>query len=108
MQMVSKELGMSTVQILLAKDLLIHLAADVQVTLKSGLQEVEQEIADHWYVKAHSQPVTAAAVKEDEYKKQLEATQAELASVSEQLTEAETTIADLQKQLADATTTKAK
>ncbi|ESK40259.1 hypothetical protein P256_00706 [Acinetobacter nectaris CIP 110549] len=89
---------MSKVQILLSKDLLIHLSAEDPVELKSGLQEVEQDIADHWYVKAHSQPITSDAVKDDAHKKEVESLKAELAA-------AQKTIADLQKQIED---TKAK
>ncbi|MBF7687074.1 STY1053 family phage-associated protein [Acinetobacter rathckeae] len=96
---------MSKVQILLSKDLLIHLSAEESVELKSGLQEVEQEIADHWYVKAHSQPVTSDAVKDDAHKKEVESLQAELNTSNSALAAAQKTIADLQKQIED---TKAK
>ena len=44
------------VQILLSKQLTVNLGRDEQgqaktVVLQAGLQEVEQEVAEHWFVK---------------------------------------------------------
>lgn len=53
------------VQILLTKQLTVNLGRDDQgevktVVLEAGIQEVEQEIAEHWFVKAHSQEITTS------------------------------------------------
>ena len=87
---------MSKVQILLAKDLVIHLSKDEKVELKAGINEIDSELAEHWYVAAHSQPITASDLESDGLKKQLEEIQAELATATTQLDEANKTIATLQ------------
>jgi hypothetical protein len=38
------------------------------VSLDAGLQEVDKEVAEHWYVKAHSQPISDEALEVDEAK----------------------------------------
>ena len=50
-------------QILLTKQLVVNLGKDEDgqqktITLPMGLQEVDSEIADHWFVKAHAQEIT--------------------------------------------------
>ncbi|WP_269914804.1 STY1053 family phage-associated protein [Acinetobacter sp. HY1485] len=87
---------MSKVQILLSKDLVIHLSKDEKVELKAGINEVDSELAEHWYVAAHSQPITSSDLETDGLKKQLEDVQAELATATTQLDEANKTITTLQ------------
>lgn len=55
------------VQILLTKELVVNLGKDGNgqqntVTLPAGVQEVAAEIAEHWFVKAHSQEITQTVV----------------------------------------------
>lgn len=50
-------------QILLTKQLVVNLGKDEDgqqktITLPMGLQEVDAEVADHWFVKAHAQEIT--------------------------------------------------
>lgn len=50
-------------QILLTKQLVVNLGKDEHgqqktVTLPAGVQEVDAEVADHWFVKAHAQEIT--------------------------------------------------
>ena len=52
------------VQILLSKQLTVNLGRDDQgeaktIVLQPGLQEVEQDIAEHWFVKAHLKEFTS-------------------------------------------------
>lgn len=59
------------VQILLTKELVVNLGKDEHgqqntVTLPAGVQEVEAEIAEHWFVKAHSQEITTSAAANKE------------------------------------------
>ena len=110
------------VQILLTKELVVNLGKDEHgqqktVTLPAGVQEVEAEIAEHWFVKAHSQEITASAAanKElqdnfDQLKADHEALQTQSNEATKKITELEKqakadakTIADLQKQIAEST-----
>lgn len=59
------------VQILLTKELVVNLGKDGNgqqntVTLPAGVQEVGAEIAEHWFVKAHSQEITQTVVANKE------------------------------------------
>ncbi|MDR8319982.1 hypothetical protein FPK67_19275, partial [Acinetobacter baumannii] len=52
------------VQILLSKPLTVNLGRDEQgeaktIVLQAGIQEVEEDVAKHWFVKAHSQEIPA-------------------------------------------------
>lgn len=54
-------------QILLSKQLVVNLGNDEHgqqktVTLPPGLQEVDAEVAEHWFVKAHAQEITQTVV----------------------------------------------
>lgn len=107
-------------QILLTKQLVVNLGKDEHgqqktVTLPAGVQEVDAEIADHWFVKAHSQEITPSiAVNQelqdnfDRLKADHEALQTQSSAATKKINELETqakadvkTIADLQKQIAE-------
>lgn len=107
-------------QILLTKQLVVNLGKDEHgqqktVTLPAGVQEVDAEIADHWFVKAHSQEITPSiAVNQelqdnfDQLKADHEALQTQSNDATKKINELEAqakadakTIADLQKQIAD-------
>ena len=96
------------VQILLSKQLTVNLGRDDQgeaktVVLESGLQEVEQEIAEHWFVKAHSQEITSSDTHSHELQAALDAANTELAALKEQSTAADAKIEEMTKQaVADA------
>lgn len=107
-------------QILLTKQLVVNLGKDEHgqqktVTLPAGVQEVDAEIADHWFVKAHSQEITpSVAINQelqdnfDQLKADHEALQTQSNDATKKINELEAqakadakTIADLQKQIAD-------
>lgn len=46
------------------KDFVLTLADGTKREFKRGIQEVEDIIAGHWFVKAHSEPVNAKASEE--------------------------------------------
>lgn len=110
------------VQILLTKELVVNLGKDEHgqqntVTLPAGVQEVEAEIAEHWFVKAHSQEITASAaankelqdahdvlvVEYEALKVQSAAADVKIADLEKQTKVDAKTIADLKKQIADVT-----
>ena len=110
------------VQILLTKELVVNLGKDEHgqqntVTLPAGVQEVEAEIAEHWFVKAHSQEITASAaankelqdahdvlvVEHEALKVQSAAADVKIADFEKQTKVDAKTIADLKKQIADVT-----
>lgn len=41
----------------------LTLATGAKREFEAGLQEIEDELADHWYVAAHSEPLTAKQAK---------------------------------------------
>lgn len=45
------------------KGFVLTLATGAKRELEAGLQEIEDELADHWYVAAHSEPLTAKQAK---------------------------------------------
>lgn len=101
---------MAKVKILLEKPLTVYLDKDTSVSLDAGLQEVDKVVAEHWYVKAHSQPISDEALEVDEAKKALKKLQIELKNSKDQLVEAgeklaekDNLIADLQAKLDAAT-----
>lgn len=53
---------MSLIQV--TKDFVLTLEDGTTRAFKKGEHEVEDEIAKHWYVQAHSKPVEAEAVQE--------------------------------------------
>ena len=93
------------VQILLTKALTVNLGRDEHgeaktVQLHAGLQEVEQEIAEHWFVKAHAQEITSSDTASHELQANLSAANIELAALKEQSTAADAKIAELTAQAA--------
>lgn len=114
------------VQILLSKQLTVNLGRDDQgeaktIVLQAGLQEVEQEVAEHWFVKAHAQEITSNDAHSHGLQAALDAANAAVESLTAQTTAADAeiaklvaqgktdakTIADLKTQLAKAQQTTA-
>ncbi|RZG78613.1 hypothetical protein EXE10_17505 [Acinetobacter sp. WCHAc060033] len=90
------------IQILLSKQLTVNLGRDDQgeaktVVLQAGLQEVEQSIAEHWFVKAHSQEITSSDVHSHELQEALDLANASIESLKVQSEAADKKIADLEK-----------
>ncbi|MDV7705013.1 STY1053 family phage-associated protein [Acinetobacter pittii] len=82
------------VQILLSKQLTVNLGRDDQgeaktVVLQAGLQQVEKEIAEHWFVAAHSQEIPAHSAYTNELEELLEQKDQEIAAMQIQIDEAE-------------------
>ncbi len=96
------------VQILLTKELTVNLGKDKDgqqktVTLPAGLQEVEAAIAEHWFVKAHAQEITANMVVNQELQEAYDALKTEHEALLEQLEIGSQKIAKLEAQsVADA------
>jgi hypothetical protein len=42
---------------------ILTLATGAKREFEAGLQEIEDELVDHWYVAAHSEPLTAKQAK---------------------------------------------
>ena len=66
-----------TVKILLTRPLNVNLGRDENgqvksVQLHAGFQEVEQEVAENWFVKAHCQEITTDDVQNAELQMQLD------------------------------------
>lgn len=114
---------MSKVQVFLSKPLKVNLGQDengqqINLDLPYGLQEVDPEVAEHWFVKAHSQEIPQSAVANqalqaelDQLKADHAALQAQSDAATKKITELEKqakadakTIAELTKQLADTST----
>ena len=98
-------------QILLTKQLVVNLGKDKHgqqktVKLPAGLQEVDAEIAEHWFVKAHSQEITASVAANKELQDAYDALKVDYDALVTQSSEATKKIAELEKQL-KAKTTKA-
>ena len=85
---------MAKVKILLERPLVVHINKEESVSLDAGLQEVDKEIAEHWYVKVHSQPITDDVLQVDESKKALKAVQGDLKTAKSQLADADKKIAE--------------
>jgi hypothetical protein len=90
------------VQILLSKQLTVNLGRDDQgeaktVVLEAGLQEVEQAIAEHWFVKAHSQEITSNDAHSHELQVALDAANVVIESLKVQSQAADKKIAELEK-----------
>lgn len=88
------------VQILLSRPLTVNLGTNehgqaITVKLNPGLQLVDQEVADNWFVKAHCQELTQEDVHAGELQKQVEQLQGELQVLQEQSDKATETIATL-------------
>lgn len=90
------------VQILLTKELVVNLGKDENgqqntVTLPAGVQEVEAEIAEHWFVKAHSQEITASAAANKELQDAHDALTTEHEALKVQSAAADVKIIELEK-----------
>ncbi|WP_147392473.1 STY1053 family phage-associated protein [Acinetobacter radioresistens] len=97
------------VQILLSKELVVNMGKDEHgqqktVTLPAGVQEVKAEIAEHWFVKAHSQEITASDTANKELQDAYEKLKADHESLQNQSDAATSKIAELQKKIATLTT----
>jgi peptidoglycan hydrolase CwlO-like protein len=94
---------MSKVQIYLSKALKVNLGQDengqqINVDLPFGLQEVDAEVAEHWFVKAHSQEIPQSAVANQALQAEFEQLQADHAALQAQSDAATKKIAELEKQ----------
>ena len=94
------------VQILLPKQLTVNLGRNDQgqaktVVLQAGLQEVEQEVAEHWFVKAHAQEITSSDTQSHELQQALDKANADLKIMQAQSDAATTQITQLQSDLKD-------
>lgn len=81
------------VKILLGKQLTVNLGRDEQgeaktVVLQEGLQEVEEEIAKHWFVAAHAQEIPESSAYSSELEKVIEQKDQEIAAMQIQIDEA--------------------
>jgi len=80
-------------QILLSKQLTVNLGKDENgnpqtLKLEAGLQEVDQEIAEHWFVKAHSQEIPTNAAYTNELEGLIKEKDDEIAAMQIQLDKA--------------------
>ena len=94
------------IQILLSKQLTVNLGRDEQgqaktVVLQAGLQEVEQEVAEHWFVKVHAQEVTSSDTQSHELQQALDKANEDLKVLQAQADAATTKISDLTTDVKD-------
>ena len=94
------------IQILLSKQLTVNLGRDEQgqaktVVLQAGLQEVEQEVAEHWFVKANAQEVTSSDTQSHELQQALDKANEDLKVLQAQADAATTKISDLTTDVKD-------
>ena len=101
---------MSKVKIFLSKPLVVNVGKDqdgqqINLNLPQGLQEVDQEVAEHWFVKHHSQEITQDVVVNHELQEAYDKLKEEFDALQTQSDAATKKIADLEKQAkADAKT----
>ncbi|MDC4276278.1 hypothetical protein NQ637_17770 [Acinetobacter baumannii] len=89
------------VQILLSRPLTVNLGTDgngqaITHKLVAGLQHVDAEIADNWFVKAHCQEISNNDIQTGELQKQLEIANEELSILQTQSDEATKKIGQLE------------
>ncbi|OCZ58467.1 STY1053 family phage-associated protein [Acinetobacter seifertii] len=89
------------VQILLSRPLTVNLGTDehgqpISVKLSPGLQYVEPEIADNWFVKAHCQEISSNDIQTGELQKQLDKANKALQALQTQSDEATQKIGQLE------------
>ncbi|MEQ1067254.1 hypothetical protein ABLB96_15020 [Acinetobacter sp. XH1741] len=92
------------VQILLSRPLTVNLGTDehgqpISVKLSPGLQYVEPEIADNWFVKAHCQEISSNDIQTGELQKQLDEANEALKALQTQSDEATKKIGQLEGDL---------
>ena len=90
-------------QIMLSKELSVNLGQDEHgepriVTLSEGLQEVDTELAEHWFVKAHAQEIISNVVLNQELQDTYTTLKAEYDALLIQSNEANKKITALEKQ----------
>ena len=95
---------MSKVQILLSKPLVVNMGKDengqqINLNLPQGLQEVDQEVAEHWFVKHHSEEIPQSAVANKELQEAYDQLKADYEALQTQSDAATKKIADLEKQV---------
>lgn len=95
-----------SVQILLTKELTVNLGKDKDgqqhtITLPAGLQEVSEDIAKHWFVKAHAQEITVSASANQEIQKAFNALKSKYEALQSQSNAATEEISKLQNELKD-------
>ena len=101
---------MSKVKIFLSKPLVVNMGKDqdgqqINLNLPQGLQEVDQEVAEHWFVKHHSQEITQDVVVNHELQEAYDKLKEEFDALQTQSDAATKKIAELEKQAkADAKT----
>lgn len=89
------------VQILLSRPLSVNLGTDEHGLprshkLNAGLQTVDEEIADNWFVKAHCQEISSNDIQTGELQKQLEKAKEDLSILQAQSDEATKKIEQLE------------
>lgn len=89
------------VQILLSRPLSVNLGTDEHGLprshkLNAGLQTVDEEIADNWFVKAHCQEISSNDIQTGELQKQLEKANEDLSILQAQSDEATKKIEQLE------------
>ncbi|MDC5350422.1 hypothetical protein NRA49_06670 [Acinetobacter baumannii] len=89
------------VQILLSRPLSVNLGTDEHGLprshkLNAGLQTVNEEIADNWFVKAHCQEISSNDIQTGELQKQLEKANEDLSILQAQSDEATKKIEQLE------------
>lgn len=94
---------MSKVKIFLSKSLVVNMGKDqdgqqINLNLPQGLQEVDQEVAEHWFVKHHSQEITQDVVVNHELQEAYDKLKEEFDALQTQSDAATKKIADLEKQ----------
>lgn len=94
---------MSKVKIFLSKPLVVNMGKDqdgqqINLNLPQGLQEVDQEVAEHWFVKHHSQEITQDVVVNHELQEAYDKLKEEFDALQTQSDAATRKIADLEKQ----------
>jgi uncharacterized coiled-coil DUF342 family protein len=94
---------MSKVKIFLSKPLVVNMGKDqdgqqINLNLPQGLQEVDQEVAEHWFVKHHSQEITQDVVVNHELQEAYNKLKEEFDALQTQSDAATKKIADLEKQ----------
>ncbi|WP_343501215.1 hypothetical protein [Acinetobacter baumannii] len=90
------------VQILLSRPLSVNLGTDEHGLprshkLNAGLQTVDEEIADNWFVKAHCQEISSNDIQTGELQKQLEKANEDLSILQAQSDEATKKIEQLEE-----------
>ena len=85
------------IQILLTRPLTVNLGTNEHsqaktVKLNPGLQLVDQEVADNWFVKAHCQELTQEDIENGELQKRVEKLQGDVKVLQEQSDKATETI----------------